>query len=75
MAEPSNNSITIFDAETGHEFKVIENHLPDHQIQSFSYSPDGKLFVVSSKDKTLRIWDAETGEQISVLKATLDRFW
>jgi len=30
-------------------------------ITSMSYSPDGSHIVTGSNDKTIRIWDAETG--------------
>ena len=34
---------------------------------SVAYSPDGKHIVSRSDDKTVKIWDSTTGEEVSVL--------
>lgn len=34
-----------------------------------AFSPDGKRVVTASSDQTARLWDAETGKEIAVLKA------
>ena len=39
---------------------------------SAEFSPDGKRIVTASGDKTARIWDAETYQQIAVLKGHED---
>ena len=31
---------------------------------SVAFSPDGKKIVSGSYDKTIRVWDAETGKEI-----------
>ncbi len=36
----------------------------NHGMLSAAFSPDGKRIVTASADKTARLWDAETGEQI-----------
>ena len=34
------------------------------RVMALSYSPDGTKFISGSSDRTLIIWDAETGEPI-----------
>ena len=34
---------------------------------SVAYSPDGKHIVSGSMDKTVKVWDAQTGKEVSVL--------
>ncbi|MER8842904.1 TIR domain-containing protein [Mesorhizobium sp. M0913] len=36
-------------------------------FQSAAFSPDGKHIITASSDKTARVWDATTGEQLMVL--------
>ena len=42
---------------TGHSDRVL----------SVAYSQDGKHIVTGSWDKTVKIWDSTTGEEVSVL--------
>jgi len=34
-----------------------------------AFSSDGKLFATGSKDKTVRLWDVESGKQLASLPA------
>ena len=39
---------------------------------SVSYSPDGRRIVSGSRDKTVRVWDAESGAELAVLRGHED---
>jgi WD40 repeat protein len=42
------------------------------EISAAAYSPDGKRIVSASEDKTLKIWDAHSGEELSTLRGHAD---
>ena len=35
------------------------------EVTSVAYSPDGKHIVSGSYDRTVKVWDAATGEEVS----------
>jgi WD40 repeat protein len=37
-------------------------------VWSVDYSPSGKMIASSGADNTVRLWDAKTGEQVSILR-------
>ncbi|KIM21058.1 hypothetical protein M408DRAFT_53919, partial [Serendipita vermifera MAFF 305830] len=49
------------------EWPVTQNVLVGHEggLKAISFSPDGKRIVSGSSDKTIRVWDAETGEVVA----------
>jgi tetratricopeptide (TPR) repeat protein/WD40 repeat protein len=55
----------ILDAKTGAVITSLVGH--NHFIHDLEYSPDGSLILTTSEDSTARLWNAETGQQISVL--------
>jgi WD40 repeat protein len=40
-------------------------------VLSSTFSPDGSRIVTASADKTARVWNATTGQQIAVLSLAL----
>jgi WD40 repeat protein len=41
-------------------------------VNSVAFSPDGKRLASASCDKTVRVWDAQTGQEILILKGHTD---
>ncbi|KIJ91543.1 hypothetical protein K443DRAFT_46865, partial [Laccaria amethystina LaAM-08-1] len=37
-------------------------------VSSVAFSPDGKQILSGSDDKSVRVWDALTGDELNVLK-------
>ncbi len=64
------NTVRIWDTQTGKELKKLEGHT--HIVASASFSPDGKRIVSASWDKTIRIWDAQTGKELKKLEGHTD---
>ena len=44
----------------------LEGH--DNLVRSVNFSPDGKTLVSGSWDKTIKLWNVETGKEIRTLK-------
>lgn len=53
------NSLVVFDYKSGSEIYRLTGH--DGVVTSGKYSKDGKLFISTSEDKTVKIWDLESG--------------
>ncbi|KAF5624061.1 wd40 repeat protein [Fusarium sp. NRRL 25303] len=63
-------TIRIWDAETGECERVLEGH--SKSVNSVVFSHDSKKVVSGSDDKIIRIWDTETGECERELKGHRD---
>ena len=59
-------TIKIWDANTGECLKTLEGHI--EPVQSVAYSPDGTKIISGSVDKTIKIWDANTGQCLKTLE-------
>jgi WD40 repeat protein len=57
----------MFDAESGKELLTLTGH--KETVTAVAFSPDGGRFVTGSDDKTVRLWDAATGDEIRTWKA------
>lgn len=52
--------------------KECQKMLEDHTILITAFSSDGKLMATGSTDHTVRLWMAETGEQVHTLRSHSD---
>lgn len=60
LAIAAANNIHIHDADTYKELMVLAGHTDS--VLAVAFSANGKLIVSSSSDKTVRLWEAETGK-------------
>ncbi|MBI2423680.1 MAG: protein kinase [Candidatus Hydrogenedentes bacterium] len=44
-------------------------------VESAEFSPDGRRIVTVSRDRTAKVWDAESGKELSTLSGHSDRVW
>ncbi|MFT3744616.1 MAG: protein kinase [Pyrinomonadaceae bacterium] len=58
----SNPVVKVFDAGTSSELLTISGHTK--RVRAVDVSPNGKLIATGSQDRTVRVWDAETGTEL-----------
>ena len=59
--------VNIWDIKTGHLINTLRGHR--NSVNAVLYSPDGKILATASDDRSVRLWDAETGEELAMLRA------
>ncbi|HET8669195.1 MAG TPA: WD40 repeat domain-containing protein, partial [Candidatus Saccharimonadales bacterium] len=65
----SGNAAYVWDVKTGESTAKLEHK---GQVNSAAFSADSTMIVTASADKTTCVWDARTGENITVLKGHID---
>src|SRR5205814_1158157 len=53
----------LFDLKTGREIQRFQGHLGS--VKAVTFSPDGQRLLSGSDDKSMRLWDVESGKQVS----------
>lgn len=57
--------VRLWDAATGQLLLTLEGHTG--WVHSVDFSPDGKRIVSGSSDRTIKLWDARTGQETLTL--------
>ena len=71
IASAGDRALRVWDATTGSELLSLQGH--DGEVTKVVFSPDGKR-LISAQDyvDSVKIWDAETGLEISTLRIGSD---
>lgn len=64
----TDNVVQLWDAQTGDHKTTLTGHTK--QVNSVTYSLDGKMIVSGSTDGTVRLWDTATGKHKPILNHT-----
>ena len=62
----SDNTVKVWDAETGLESLTLNGHT--NNVMSVAFSRDEQRLASASNDKTVKVWDAATGQESLTLK-------
>jgi WD40 repeat protein/tetratricopeptide (TPR) repeat protein len=66
LASASGKRVRLWDVENGVLIATLDGHLD--KVWSVAFSPDGKWVASGSRDGTIRVWNAATGNQIHTLE-------
>ncbi|NCS20362.1 MAG: hypothetical protein GPJ15_10325 [Microcystis aeruginosa G11-06] len=61
----ADNTIKLWNLETGKEIRTLKGH--DNLVNSVSFSPDGKTLASGSVDKTIKLWNGSNGWDLDAL--------
>jgi WD40 repeat protein len=65
VTDQRDNTARIWEVSTARQVAVLRGH--SGPVRSAAFSPDGRRLITSSSDRTARLWNAETSEQLHVL--------
>ena len=65
----TDNTVQLWDAQTGERRGALEKHIGGGGISALMYSPDGKTIATAGDrtDNTVQLWDAQTGAHKTTL--------
>lgn len=59
-------TIKLWDVKTGNRIHKLTGH--QECVNAVTFTPDGRTLASSSWDRTIRLWDAVTGKEVSQIK-------
>ena len=59
------NSLQLWDIETGEKLKTFTGH--SGGVLTVDFSPSGKYLISGSTDQTLKLWDIESGKEVRTM--------
>ena len=62
LAIASSIGVWLYDVNTGNETALISGHTD--VVRHVAFSPNGKILASSAHDKTVRLWNTETGKNL-----------
>ena len=62
LSGSSDDTMKLWDASTGKEIRTFSGHIGN--VNSVSFSPDGRYALSGSDDNTIKLWDVSTGREI-----------
>jgi RNA polymerase sigma factor (sigma-70 family) len=68
-ADGGDCTVRLWDVAKGKENLVLKGHT--RSVTGVAYSPDGKRLVSGSRDRTIRIWETDTGKTVHEIKVPL----
>ena len=63
---PDAGEVFIWDRETGERIHTLRKH--QRVVTGLAFHPEGKLLASASHDKTITLWDCQTGAVVRVLE-------
>ena len=66
VTHAGDNSLNLWDAETGALLRSFEGHT--NWVDDWVFSLDGKRVISTSRDKTIKYWDVQTGELVNTIQ-------
>jgi WD40 repeat protein len=67
------DALSVFQEARAADMQILALTGHSGGVVGAAFSPDGRRIVTASADKTARVWDSKSGEQLRVLSGHVDR--